>query len=51
MKINQYGTQSVNPYQKNYEKQAVQKRGRKAEGQSGNFFSCKRASKCVRCGH
>lgn len=25
MKINQFGTQSVNPYQKNYEKQAVQK--------------------------
>lgn len=25
MKINQFGTQSVNPYQKNYDKQAVQK--------------------------
>lgn len=29
MKINQYGTQSVNPYQKNYEKQAVQKEAAK----------------------
>ncbi|KAA6447924.1 flagellar biosynthesis anti-sigma factor FlgM [Bacillus atrophaeus] len=25
MKINQFGTQSVNPYQKNYDKHAVQK--------------------------
>ncbi|MBY8911566.1 flagellar biosynthesis anti-sigma factor FlgM [Bacillus sp. YC2] len=29
MKINQYGTQSVNPYQKNFEKQAVQKEAAK----------------------
>ncbi|MCW8787443.1 MULTISPECIES: flagellar biosynthesis anti-sigma factor FlgM [Bacillus] len=29
MKINQYGTQSVNPYQKNYEKPAVQKEAAK----------------------